>query len=64
MLLRTLFEAVKGDRAAGDRTTGQIRAMYQRQEAELIRSLDHTGRVLGLLQDKSMTAGDERNLVN
>jgi len=64
MPLRKLFEAVKQDRAAGDRTTRQIRAMYERQEAELVCSLDHTGRVLGLLRDESMTAGDERNLVN
>lgn len=64
MLLRKLFEAVKEDRAAGDRTTRQIRAMCERQEAELVRFLDHTGGVLGLLRDESMTAGDERNLVN
>ena len=64
MLLRKLSEAVKKDGAAGDRTTRQIRAMYERQEAELVCSLDHTGRVLGLLRDESMTAGDERNLVN
>jgi len=59
-----VFEAVKEDRAAGDRTTRQIRAMYERQEAEMVRFLDHTGAVLGLFRDESMTAGDERNLVN
>jgi len=38
--------------------------MYERQEAELVRFLDPTGGVLGLLRDELMTAGDERNLVN
>jgi hypothetical protein len=57
MLLRTLFAAVKEDRAAGDRTTRQMRATYERQEAELVRSLDHTRRVLVLLRHEPMTRG-------
>jgi len=61
MLLRKLSEAVKKDGAAGDRTTRQIQAAYERQEAELVRSLERTRRVLALLRDEPTTAGNERD---
>lgn len=64
MRLRKLLETVKKDAAAKDRANQQILAAYERQEAELIRSLKHTRRVLALLRDEPMTARDERNSVN
>src|SRR5215469_8700368 len=57
MLLRKLSEAVKKDGAAGDRTTRQIQAAYERQEAELVRSLERTRRVLALLRTSRRPRG-------
>jgi hypothetical protein len=64
MLLRKLLEAVKRDAAAKDRTNKQLRAAYERQEAELVRSLEHTRRVLVLLRGELTTEQNEGNPVN
>ena len=64
MLLRKLLEAVKRDAAAKDRTNKQLRAAYERQEAELVRSLEHTRRVLVLLRSELTTEQNEGNPVN
>jgi len=39
-------------------------AAYEQQEAELVRSLEHTRGVPALLPDEPTTARDERNPVN
>ena len=63
-LLRKLLEAVKKNAAVEDRSSKQIRAAYERQEAELVRSLEHTRKVLALLRNEPTTVRDERNPVN
>jgi hypothetical protein len=55
MLVRKLLEAMKRDAAAKDRNNKQLRAAYERQEAELVRSLEHTRRVLVLLRGELTT---------
>ena len=62
-LLRKLLQGVNKDEPGADRARKQMRAAYERQEAELVRSLEHTRRVLALLREESTTALDERNRV-
>jgi len=64
LALGRLSRAVHKDAPAGDRTNKEIRAAYERQEAELFRSLENTRRILALLRDEPTTTLTENNPIN
>src|SRR5215467_13494222 len=60
--LLDLLEAINKDRSAVARISSQILAAYERREAEVVRSLEHTRKIVSHLRDQPSTALDERSL--